>query len=149
MRLDDPDVARYLDSADPVYVAVLGSLRSDGSPHGVPVWFGRRGDELLVPGRPQALWVRNLERDPRVSITVQDHLDGHFVSEPGSGVSSRAVMMWGEATLESTPGDAVREQLLSVVKRYRSTEDARAYVDSDPDLRVLARIRPRAVRARL
>jgi PPOX class probable F420-dependent enzyme len=50
----------------------VATLRADGSVHGVPVWVD------VLDGRPTLntaegrAWPRNLERDPRVTLTVQN-----------------------------------------------------------------------------
>jgi PPOX class probable F420-dependent enzyme len=54
---------------------VLSTLNADGSPQSSVMWIGRDGDDLLfctVAGRQKE---RNLQRDPRVSITVFDLAD--------------------------------------------------------------------------
>jgi PPOX class probable F420-dependent enzyme len=55
--------------------AVLATLNTDGSPQTSVMWVGRDGDDLLfstVEGRKKH---RNMERDPRVSVTVIDSAD--------------------------------------------------------------------------
>ena len=50
--------------------AVLGTVNVDGSPQLTVVWYGRRGDELIVNTTAPRLKARNLERDPHVSLLV-------------------------------------------------------------------------------
>lgn len=55
--------------------AVMATVNPDGSPQTSVIWVGRDGDDLLfstVAGRAKH---RNLERDPRVSVTVIDSAD--------------------------------------------------------------------------
>lgn len=60
--------------------AVMTTLGADGSPHSVPVVFAVVGDEIVSPidHKPKSgqimARVRNLERDPRVTLLV-DHWD--------------------------------------------------------------------------
>ena len=50
----------------------VATLRSDGSVHGVPVWVDvQQGWPVLNSAEGRA-WVRNLERDPRVTLTIQN-----------------------------------------------------------------------------
>ena len=50
----------------------VSTLRSDGSVHGVPVWVDvQQGLPVLNTAEGRA-WLRNLERDPRVTLTVQN-----------------------------------------------------------------------------
>ncbi|MCX5200695.1 PPOX class F420-dependent oxidoreductase [Streptomyces sp. NBC_00237] len=66
-------------------VAVLATVSADGSPQTSPVWVGRDGDELLVSTQDGRLKVRNMRRDPRVSLTV------YAASDPGAYVEVRGV----------------------------------------------------------
>ena len=49
----------------------LATVRKDGSPHVVPIWFDfdRNGDAIFVT-QADSLKARNIRRDPRVSIAV-------------------------------------------------------------------------------
>ena len=52
--------------------AHLATLMSDGSPHSVPVWVGREGDQLLVCTSEGSLKGRNTGRDARVALSIVD-----------------------------------------------------------------------------
>jgi PPOX class probable F420-dependent enzyme len=53
-------------------LARLTTLRADGSPHTVLVWAGLDGGEVVVIGKLQEdVKVRNIRRDPRVSISME------------------------------------------------------------------------------
>ncbi|GGL11187.1 hypothetical protein GCM10010094_85070 [Streptomyces flaveus] len=52
-----------------VFVTVA-TLQPDGSPHQSVVWVGRQGDNLLFVTGVDKVKVRNLRRDPRLSVTV-------------------------------------------------------------------------------
>ena len=71
MVLND-ETRRLLDG--PNY-AVLAPINRDGGPQTSAMWAGREGDQVLfstVAGRRKH---RNLERDPRASVSVLDHED--------------------------------------------------------------------------
>jgi PPOX class probable F420-dependent enzyme len=52
---------------------VVSTLRADGSVHTAPVWVDlQEGLPTLNTAEGRA-WPRNLERDPRVTLTVQSH----------------------------------------------------------------------------
>lgn len=55
----------------PVFI-VLGTIQPDGGPQLSPVWVKRDGDDVLVSTTVDRRKKRNLDRDPRVSIVVQD-----------------------------------------------------------------------------
>ncbi len=52
--------------------ANVATLRSDGSVHAVPVWVDLQDGRPVVNTAEGRAWPRNLERDPRVTITVQN-----------------------------------------------------------------------------
>ena len=47
----------------------------DGSPHSVPVWIGVEGDRLAILTSPRSRKARNIDRDPRLAISVTDAAD--------------------------------------------------------------------------
>jgi PPOX class probable F420-dependent enzyme len=63
------DVRALFDGANIAHVA---TLMPDGAPHSVPVWVGVEGDRIAFLTGPDSRKARNLERDPRVSISVTD-----------------------------------------------------------------------------
>jgi len=48
----------------------VATLRDDGTVHGVPVWVDVQDGRPVVNSAEGRGWVRNLERDPRVTLTV-------------------------------------------------------------------------------
>jgi PPOX class probable F420-dependent enzyme len=50
----------------------VATLRSDGSVHAVPVWVDVKDGQPLLNTAEGRAWPRNLERDPRVTLTVQN-----------------------------------------------------------------------------
>ena len=66
------EIRRLLDGR---HYAVLATLNPDGGPQTSAMWVGRDGDDVLfstVAGRRKH---RNLERDPRASVSVLDSDD--------------------------------------------------------------------------
>ena len=55
--------------------AHLSTLMPDGSPNTTPVWVGVLGDNLVIGSGEGSLKVRNLRRDPRLSLSVIDFHD--------------------------------------------------------------------------
>jgi PPOX class probable F420-dependent enzyme len=53
-------------------VAHLATLLPDGSPHSVPLWVRLEGGRVAFFTQPGSRKARNLERDPRVAISVVD-----------------------------------------------------------------------------
>lgn len=52
--------------------AAVASTRADGSPHVVPVWFIVDGDALVFTCAGASVKARNLARDPRIAMSVDD-----------------------------------------------------------------------------
>ncbi|MFJ5136385.1 PPOX class F420-dependent oxidoreductase [Streptomyces sp. NPDC088707] len=50
----------------------LATVRDDGSPHVVPIWFLLDGDEFVFNTGKDTVKGRNLARDGRVSLCVDD-----------------------------------------------------------------------------
>jgi PPOX class probable F420-dependent enzyme len=50
----------------------VATLRADGSVHGVPVWVDVQDGRPTLNTAEGRAWPRNLERDPRVTLTVQN-----------------------------------------------------------------------------
>ncbi|EHN09069.1 hypothetical protein PAI11_41340 [Patulibacter medicamentivorans] len=51
---------------------ILATVRADGRPHAVPIWFVVDGDDLVFNTGAETVKGRNLRRDGRAVITVDD-----------------------------------------------------------------------------
>jgi PPOX class probable F420-dependent enzyme len=49
----------------------VATLRADGTVHGVPVWVDVQDGQPVLNTAEGRAWPRNLERDPRITLTVQ------------------------------------------------------------------------------
>jgi PPOX class probable F420-dependent enzyme len=63
-----PDLAAAIDRGVHGH---LVTLNPDGSPQVTMIWVGRDGDELLVAHLGAGQKVRNVERDPRVALSME------------------------------------------------------------------------------
>jgi PPOX class probable F420-dependent enzyme len=63
------DVRRLVERPNYAHIA---TLMPDGGPHSVPVWIDLDGDNLAFLTGPGSRKARNLERDPRVAISIID-----------------------------------------------------------------------------
>lgn len=70
----------------------LITIGRDGAPQVSMIWLGRDGDDLLVAHLGAGQKMRNVERDPRVAVSVE--LDG--VAGPGL---ARYAVLHGTATV--------------------------------------------------
>jgi PPOX class probable F420-dependent enzyme len=57
--------------------ATVATLNPDGSPQLSIVWIDWDGEHVVFNTAAGRTKVRNLERDPRVSVLVVDHADGY------------------------------------------------------------------------
>ena len=53
-------------------VAVLGTIADDGAPVLTPIWYVYRDGRLLMRTGKESVKARNIRRDPRVTVCVQD-----------------------------------------------------------------------------
>jgi PPOX class probable F420-dependent enzyme len=60
-------VSRLLDSEPVVW---LSTVRPDGLPHLVPIWFSWDGETVLIASKPHARKVANLRANPRVMLAL-------------------------------------------------------------------------------
>jgi len=105
----------------------VSTLREDGSVHGVPVWVDIQDGRPVVNSAEGRAWPRNLERDPRVTLTIQNMENPYEYLE----VRGRVV----ERTTEGAD-----EHIDSLAKKYLDKDE---YPSRRPgEQRVIIRIEP-------
>lgn len=63
----------------------LATVREDGRPHVVPIWFVLDGEDLIFTTHESTVKAKNMMRDPRVSISVDDQTPPYsFVTIEGT-----------------------------------------------------------------
>lgn len=77
--------------------AKVATVMNDGQPHVMPVWFVLDEDEIVFTTGTDTVKGRNLRRDPRVALVVED-------DEPPFAF----VHVRGRATLRDDPEDLLR-----------------------------------------
>ncbi|MFF4172235.1 PPOX class F420-dependent oxidoreductase [Streptomyces sp. NPDC001744] len=93
----------------------LATVRDDGSPHVVPVWFVLDGDDLVFNTGRGTVKGRNLARDGRVALCVDDD------TPPFSFVS-----LFGRAEL-SEDTEELRHWATRIGARYMGEERAEEF----------------------
>lgn len=63
------DVRALFEGANYAHVA---TLMPDGSPHSVPIWVGIEDNRIAFLTSPESRKARNLEHDPRLSISITE-----------------------------------------------------------------------------
>ncbi len=89
--------------------AVVATNRPWGGPQLSPVWFHWDGEVVRISTVTGTAKVRNIRRDPEVSVCVEDGDDSY-------------VTVYGLASL--VEGDAVREETLILLRKYVSEDEA-------------------------
>jgi PPOX class probable F420-dependent enzyme len=119
-------------------IANLATLDRDGTVHVVPMWFAWEDGELLMPTNHRTRKVRNLERDPRATVMIDDSRAGFDLR--GIALSGRARIEGGEdARLVNR-----RIHLRYVTERGRELPAVDSYLATDD---VTIRLRPDRVRS--
>jgi PPOX class probable F420-dependent enzyme len=108
----------------------VATVRADGTPHVAPVWVDVDGDEVVLNTAKGRLWPRNLERDPRVTLTIADR------DNPYEYVSIR-----GRLASETTEG--ADDHINAMAKKYLGQDE---YPFRQPgEERIIIRITPEKV----
>jgi deazaflavin-dependent oxidoreductase (nitroreductase family) len=89
------DDERSLVGEDYCYLTTTG--RVSGEPREIEIWFGLEGSTLymLSGGRDRSDWVKNLMREPRVSVWIADRTfegSARVVSDPDEDAQARALL---------------------------------------------------------
>ena len=111
--------------------AILATINRDGSPHATPTWYHWSQGVMTISSPAGTQKVRNIQRDPRISVCVDDQVTGTFVTAFG-----RAEMITGEEV------DGLTWPLLL---KYLHQDEARtrwSRINADRD-RVAIVLRPR------
>jgi PPOX class probable F420-dependent enzyme len=133
ISLSPEEVSAYLASAR---TAVLVTIGPDGVPDPVGMWFVMEGDDVVMRTYAKSQKVRNLERDPRVSVLIEDG---------ESYETLRGVQLTGEVTL-SRDIDAVLDVVAGLAAKYDGVTDLdRESLRSYAGKQSVLRLRPEQV----
>ena len=121
----DDTVRALLDGKNFASVATLGP---DGAPHNSVVWMKREGDTILLTSLDNRQKVRNLRRDPRISVTVFD------LANPYASVEVR-----GRAEILPDPEKRLPHDL---AHKYLGIDPP---AEKDDEVRVVIRVVPEKV----
>ena len=115
----------HQDLLDRPLFAHLTTVRPDGAPQSGLMWFVWDGDALFIPTSRTTRKLRNLERDPRATVMVDDSRGGFDL---------RGVTLVGR--VEIVAGDRARElnrriHLKYVTEEGLALEPVRSYLATD------------------
>jgi PPOX class probable F420-dependent enzyme len=110
--------------------AQVATLRADGSVHVAPVWVDVQDGRPVLNTAEGRAWPRNLERDPRVTVTVQN------LENPYEYVTIRG-------TVAERTHDGADAHIDAMAKKYL---DQDSYPFRQPgEQRVIIRVQPEHV----
>src|SRR4051795_4911960 len=105
IRMTPDEIRDFLDEQKTVSVATIGP---SGRPHLVPLWYVPDGEELIGWTFAKSQKAKNLERDPRATLQVEDGVEYQEL---------RGVMFECDVEVESDTG-AVTEYGMQIFERY-------------------------------
>ncbi|HEY8687100.1 MAG TPA: PPOX class F420-dependent oxidoreductase [Chloroflexota bacterium] len=111
---------------------VMATINADGTPQQSVVWYELQGDEIMLNTKGGRLKDRNLRRDPRAALCIED--GNHYVA------------LRGPVTLNDDQTVA-QSDIERLAVRYDGAEKARAQVRSQfsREARVTIRLRPERI----
>ena len=121
--------ARQLRFVDRPRIARLGTANRDGTPHIAPVWYKFDAGDFLVLTERGSQKHKNIERDPRVTLCIDDERPPYHT-----------VLVRARVAVEEAPGREWREALAI---SYLGEESGRRYIaenmhPNDVMLRIVA-----------
>lgn len=121
-KLTEHELSAFFDERE--HLARIGTVDDNGFPRVLPLWFIRVGDRLLFTPRSTAVIWRNIERDPKIGITIDE-----------SGQPYRKVVIQGVCEIVHPPGDddQWRDLYRSITGRYTPDWFVDEYVDGTDD----------------
>jgi PPOX class probable F420-dependent enzyme len=110
----------------------LATINADGTPHVAPVWYRFEDGQFLILTDAGSQKHRNIERDPRVTLCIDDETPPYHT-----------VLVRGGAAVAKPLGEAWR---LALAVRYLGDDNGRRYVEQNPgEGGVLLRVTPEYV----
>ena len=124
------------------FTGKLATIKKNGSPHIVPIWFvldsdnkaggSGRGEDIIFTTNGTSVKAKNIQRDNRVSICVDDQ------TSPFS-----FVIVNGIATIHHCEQNELFRFATKIAQRYMGKENAELYGRrNSTDGEVLVRIKP-------
>jgi PPOX class probable F420-dependent enzyme len=99
--------------------AVITTLGRDGTPMTQPMWVDTDGEHLLLNTEVHRQKFRNLQNDPRVTVTIIDSQDPYRYAE----VRGRVV--------DTSRGDVARNHIDQLAKKYMGLDEYPGQIQSE------------------
>lgn len=130
-KMTQEEVHAFLDSR-PGWIS-LTTISKSGFPHTVPIGYFRMGDEVYIGCRAGTQKLKNIERNPKVSVMLESG---------GTMQDIRGVCIQGEADVILDPAEQL--PLLRHSMAIRGTPEDRLPTEARPGAAYI-RIRPKKV----
>lgn len=133
MALSEEEIETFLKEPN---VAVIATVRPDGSPHVVPTWYEYEDGDIVLHMGPESLRHGNLQHNNRVCICIDTRTPPY-----------KAVIIEGRARLEEGKyEDTTSERMRRMAVHYLGEGAGKRYADSIEWQRtVIARVSPQRV----
>lgn len=118
--------AKTVELASEGNFAVLTTIMPDGTAQSHVMWVDTDGENILINTDPTRQKARNVERNPRVTVTVIDGDDPYKFAEVRGTV------------VEAVGGERARQHIDELSRRYTGHD----YTNPTPNGRVIFVIRP-------
>jgi PPOX class probable F420-dependent enzyme len=92
---------------DSVRTGKLATVRADGRPHVVPIWYVMDGDDLIFNTWHTSVKAKNMRRDPRVAMSIDEEQPPYSF-----------VMIEGEVELLELPPEELLPWATQIGARY-------------------------------
>ena len=96
-------------------IAWLTSVRPDGRPHSIPVWFFWDGSTVVVFSKPNNQKLRNIQHNPNVLLALDDTHGGDDIVE----LEGKAEIIDRQEVTTSLP--AFEQKYRATIKRFGGT----------------------------
>jgi PPOX class probable F420-dependent enzyme len=138
IRMTDDELSAFLEEQRIVSVATTGP---QGRPHLVPLWYVPDGGELIGWTYAKSQKARNLERDPRATLQIEDGVQYDQL---------RGVMLECDVEIERDAQAVAERYGMPLFSRYAADggdpgPEVRAMVEKQAPKRVGLRFRPTRV----
>jgi PPOX class probable F420-dependent enzyme len=108
--------------------AIVACHRREAAPNLAPLWYLWTGEEFWISTLTWTARVKNLRRDNRMSLCIDDPISGEYVTAYGRA--------------EIIEDDTVRERTLELIRKYRAEEDVLPHWERIAGDRVILVLRP-------
>ena len=115
-EMTSEEIFRFLSHG--TFTGKLATIRKGGTPHVAPVWFvldKKNDDDIILTTWHESIKGRNIIRDPRVSISVDDQKPPYSF-----------VIVNGIAQISEEPSELLK-WATKIAERYMGKENAESY----------------------